>query len=397
MNASVNKNMQDRHILNRRAFIKSAVTGWVLMQSMSSGVLAKSIAPSTNKKKIVWVMLRGAMDSLSCVIPAADPFLTEHRASLVTAMSDTALPLDKGFTLHPALKNCYEWYKNKEFSPVVAVASGYRARSHFDAQDQMESGLDNTDYESGWLARAVAVSSGEGLAISQTVPIALRGTKSSQTWYPSHFAPVDDDLLSRLRALYQQDKEFTQLLETAVTNRDNLAMSEKGKAKPDFSYLAQHCGELLSRDDSANCAMLELGGWDTHNNQSARLNGQLGILDSGLGELKDSLGKVWKDTVVIVTTEFGRTVAVNGTKGTDHGTGSAMFLLGGAVKGQQVLGDWPGLAPKNLYQNRDLMPTSDVRSWMASILHQHWGLSLTQLNQVFPDVQPIAQVLVKSA
>jgi uncharacterized protein (DUF1501 family) len=396
MNDSVNTNLQDKHRLSRRAFIKSTVAGWVLMQSMGSSVLAQSLQSSNSKKKIVWVMLRGAMDSLSCVIPAADPHLTEHRASLVTAIADKALPLDKGFTLHPALKNCYQWYKNKEFSPVVAVASGYRARSHFDAQDQMESGMDNTDYESGWLARAVAAFSGEGLAISQTVPIALRGTKSSQTWFPSHFAPVDDDLLSRLKALCQQDKEFTQLLEKAVSNRDNLAMSENGKAKPDFSYLAQHCGELLSRDDSANCAMLELGGWDTHNNQSARLNRQLGILDSGLGELKNALGNVWKDTVVIVTTEFGRTVKENGTKGTDHGTGSAMFLLGGAVKGQQVLGEWPGLASKNLYQNRDLMPTSDVRSWMATILHQHWGLSLNQLKQVFPDVLPVAQALVKS-
>jgi uncharacterized protein (DUF1501 family) len=286
----------------------------------------------------------------------------------------------------------------------VAVSSGYRKRSHFDAQDQMESGLNTTDYESGWMARAVSMLSTDasnnglvqGLAIAQTVPIALRGGKSSQTWFPSHFTASEDDLLDRLRSLYTGNEEFSDLLESAVTNRDMLDMDDQKRNRPNFSYLAKNCGELLSRNDSANCAMLELGGWDTHNSQALRLNRQFGILDDGLGELKNALGDTWKDTVVIVTTEFGRTVAINGTKGTDHGTGSAMFMLGGAVKGKQVLGTWPGLAKDKLYEKRDLMPTTDVRSWMASILHQHWDLPLDKIAQIFPDVKPIAQAIVKA-
>ncbi|MGJ8682147.1 DUF1501 domain-containing protein [Paraglaciecola sp.] len=379
----------------RRDFIKGGMAGWIIAQSGSSLAVAKDtkIKPS---KKIVWVMLRGAMDSLHGVIPTSDPDYMNIRGPLVETIKDKLLPMQKGFALHPAFKNLYGSYQNKEFFPVVAVASGYRRRSHFDAQDQMESGLDTTDYESGWLARAVALLDGQGLAVAQTVPIALRGDTMSQTWYPPHFTASEDDLLDRLRSLYKGNDEFSTLLEDAILNRDMLDMDERSRARPNFSYLAKNCGEILSKDGSAHCAMLELGGWDTHNNQAARLNRQFDILDKGLGELKAALGDTWKDTVVMVTTEFGRTVAINGTKGTDHGTGSTMFMVGGAVKGQQVLGDWPGLSKEKLFEGRDLMPTSDVRSWMASVLHQHWNLSLDDIAKVFPDVKPIAHAIVKA-
>lgn len=378
----------------RRNFIKGGVAGWIIAQTGA----AQALTQSNNKtsKKIVWVMLRGAMDSLHGVIPLGDPDYMNIRGDFVKPLQDKLLPMDNGYALHPAFKNCYQWYKDKEFAPVVAVASGYRRRSHFDAQDQMESGLNSTDYESGWLARAVAMQDGQGLAVSQTVPIALRGDTQSQTWYPPHFTASEDDLLDRLRNLYRGNDEFSEMLEGAISNRDMLDMDERRRSKPNFSYLAKNCGEILSKDNSANCAMLELGGWDTHNNQVARLNRQFKILDEGLAELKTALGDTWKNTVVIVTTEFGRTVAINGTKGTDHGTGSTLFMLGGAVKGQQVLGQWPGLSKDKLFEERDLMPTTDVRSWMASVLHQHWDMSLDQISQVFPDVTPISRAVVKA-
>ncbi|MCF2946602.1 DUF1501 domain-containing protein [Paraglaciecola aquimarina] len=380
----------------RRDFIKGGMAGWVIAQSATASVLANTSTNNKSSKKIVWVMLRGAMDSLHGVIPTDDPDYMNIRGPLVESIKDKLLPMQNGYALHPAFKNCHTWYQNKEFSPVVAVASGYRRRSHFDAQDQMESGLDTTDYESGWLARAVGLLDGQGLAVAQTVPIALRGQTSSQTWYPPHFSATEDDTLDRLRSLYAGNEEFSNLLESAIMNRDMLDMDERSRAKPNFSYLAKNCGEILNKEDSAQCAMLELGGWDTHNNQATRLNRQFDILDKGLAELKQALGDTWKDTVVIVTTEFGRTVAVNGTKGTDHGTGSTMFLLGGAVKGQQVFGDWPGLAKEQLFEERDLMPTTDVRSWMASVLHQHWNMSLENIAYIFPDVQPIAQAIIKA-
>lgn len=377
--------------LARRDFIKDAVAGWVLL---SSPVAALSETPKANNK-IVWVMLRGAMDSLHAVLPMADPDFMVHRAALVNPIKHQLLPLQNGFALHPALKNCHRWYHDQQCMPIVAVASGYRARSHFEAQDQMESGLDNTDHDNGWLARAVNQTQGQGLAIAQTVPIALRGPQLANTWYPSHFIPSDDDLLDRLALLYQHDDAFSQLLQSAVNTRDSLSMSNEGKSSTQFPLLAQRCGELVANNPAVNCAMLELGGWDTHNNASGRLNRQFKLLDKGLAALEKGLGKTWQETVVIVTTEFGRTVAINGTKGTDHGTGSAMFLLGGAVQGQQVSGKWPSLAPGKLYQNRDLMPTSDVRSWIGGVLQQHWSLSSNQVKQVFPDVAPVMQAIIK--
>ncbi|MDU0354920.1 hypothetical protein RS130_14275 [Paraglaciecola aquimarina] len=167
--------------MQRRDFIKASVAGWIISHTAVRQVLAKTPGSNKPSKKIVWVMLRGAMDSLHGVLPIGDPDFMTHRNSLVAPIADQLLPIGKGFALHPALKNCHSWYQNKELSPVIAVASGYRKRSHFDAQDHMESGLNTTDYDSGWLARAVAALNGYGLAISQTIPIGLRGENSTQT------------------------------------------------------------------------------------------------------------------------------------------------------------------------------------------------------------------------
>jgi uncharacterized protein (DUF1501 family) len=244
------------------------------------------------------------------------------------------------------------------------------------------------------LARAVNAMHGEGVAISQTVPIALRGLDNANTWYPSQFAPVEDDLLNRLSSLYENDPQFEQWLEQAVNSRNTMGMNEKTSKKVNFDELAKRCGELLNQSKNAQFAMLELGGWDTHNAQVNRLNRQFASLDSGLAQLKSALGESWQDTVVLVSTEFGRTVAVNGTGGTDHGTASALFMLGGAVKGKRVLGEWPGLANEQLYEKRDLRPTSDIRSWMGAVLQQHCGLSVEQVKQVFPDVVAVTQTII---
>lgn len=381
--------------MQRRDFIKSTAAGWLFLQTQPVNALTNSThANERANKKIVWVMLRGAMDSLHALQPLFDKHLLANRAPLITPTLNSVMKIDRDFALHPAFKHIQEWYEKGDVLPVVAVATGYRNRSHFDGQDQMESGLNATDHDDGWLARAANARNTEGLAISQTIPIALRGADTQSTWYPSQFAPVDNDLLERLVSLYEEDTEFGKLLKQSVENRDKLSMNDKSRKRPRFPLLAKRCGELLSQSRTAQCAMLEMNGWDTHNSQITRLNRQFGLLDEGLQELKTALGEQWRNTVVIVTSEFGRTVAMNGTQGTDHGTGSAAFFLGGAIKGKRVLGDWPGLAPENLYENRDLMPTSDVRSWIASVLHQHWGLSVAQLKQVFPDVLPVTQVLI---
>jgi len=376
----------------RRQFIQSSVAGCVLMAATPSQLLAKTIE---KPKKLVWVMLRGAMDSLHAVVPTSDPDLMKHRGSLVTPIADKLLPLDANFALHPAFKNLHKLYHQKHFAPVVAVASSYRNRSHFDGQDHMEGGLDRISYDSGWLARVLAEYQGEGLAISRVIPIALRGAAKNQSWYPSQFKPAEQDFLSRLSNLYENDDQFSNWLNDAVSSRELIGTAEnKGKPSPNFEYLAEKCGTILTNNPNASCAMLEMGGWDTHNSQVNRLNRQFSELDNGILALKNALGSTWQDTVVLVTTEFGRTVAVNGTKGTDHGTGAAMFIVGGAVKGGSVLGNWPGLASDALYENRDLMPTSDVRSWISAVLHQHLRINNDKILTIFPGVESVKTSII---
>jgi uncharacterized protein (DUF1501 family) len=174
----------------------------------------------------------------------------------------------------------------------------------------------------------------------------------------------------------------TRLIEGLETQE--MAMSESNNKKAKFKDLATSCGRLLAQDNRIDCAMLEVGGWDTHNNQANRLTNKLKELDSGLAALKENLAESWENTVVIVATEFSRTAKENGTKGTDHGTASAMFIAGGNVAGGRVTGRWPGLKSKQLFENRDLQPTSNSISWISTVLKQQWKMSDAELAKVFP-------------
>jgi uncharacterized protein (DUF1501 family) len=177
-----------------------------------------------------------------------------------------------------------------------------------------------------------------------------------------------------------------------------LDKKQSKKRQGKFIDLTKACANLLTnQNENIDCAMLEFGGWDTHSNQSNRLERNLNELDQGLGELKEGLGKEWQNTVIIIGTEFGRTVKENGTGGTDHGTGSALFLAGGAVQGGRVLGDWPGLETSQLFEQRDLMPTSNSYSWISNVLANHWQIPESALQHVFPNITPNSEVLIKKA
>lgn len=381
--------MGRRNKNQRREFLRNTMASCVLLSLNSVSSQAQGAIKNNKNKKVVWIMLRGAMDSLHAIVPSFDPHYFNYRDNILGEIKDKLLPLDDGYGLHPAFSHLHSLYKKNQFSPVVAVASGYRERSHFDAQDQMESGLNQTDHENGWMARAIEQYRGQSIAISRTIPIALRANSETpaNTWYPSSFKPADDDLIDRLEMLYEDDLELSQLLNQAKEQRDNPNMMSVRKSRPKFALLAARCGEILQNDDNINCAMLELGGWDTHNNQSGRLNRQFTQLDDGIKALQTGLGDRWNETLVIVSTEFGRTVALNGTAGTDHGTGSCLFLLGGNLaQGGQVQGEWPGLAQENLFEGRDLQPTSDVRAWISRNLKTHWQLSTQQAKRIFPDL-----------
>jgi uncharacterized protein (DUF1501 family) len=371
----------------RRNFLKALAASLVVYQQP---LLATNLH-TKNPPKVVWVMLRGALDSLHTVIPTFEPALKilrptlyksiEHKWQLLTQ----APSLQQGYALHPALVNLHHWYQNKQLLPIVAVSSGYKKRSHFEAQDYLESALTIPDSDSGWLARAIQVKNKQAMAISQSMPISLRGENQlSNTWYPSRLPDAQPETYQALQHLYQYSEQLSGRLEEglameALLDKQNMAKKQQGN----FINLSHSCGKLLAQPNM-DCAMLTLGGWDTHKNQSGQLQRQLSLLDKGLQALKMQLGPQWDNTLVIVATEFGRTVKENGTRGTDHGTASALFLAGGKVNGGKILGDWPGLQPTQLHQQRDLKATSNSFDWIAGSLQQHWQLSDQQVRHIFP-------------
>lgn len=365
----------------RRQLVKMMGASLVLMNTPMFAKTKKG-----KPAKVVWVLLRGAMDSLHTVIPTQESQYKVLRPKLANGFDSTLLKLNSEFSLHPALQNLHDMYLKKQLLPIVAVGSGFSERSHFDGQDYLESGLSSLDHDNGWLARAIEQQSQstKGIAIANSVPISMRGSEKISTWFPSQLKDADENIYEALLDLYQGDNVLLSKLEEGLNTQamaDNKVSRRKGK----FVDLARSCAKLLANENDINCAMLEVGGWDTHNNQVGRLNRQLQELDSGIAALKSELSEQWQDTVVIVATEFGRTAKENGTGGTDHGSASAMFVAGGAVQGGQVLGQWPGLNTEQLYKKRDLMPTSNIFSWIGTILQQHWQLSEQQISDIFPN------------
>ena len=369
----------------RRQFLGLGLAGMVLLHQRR--VLGEP-APAT-PRKFVWIILRGALDPLHTVVPAFDRGLGAARGVLFGAIDERLLPLDDGYGLHPQLKTLHSWYRERSFAPVVAVATQYRSRSHFDAQDVLECGLMPVEHDNGWLARALGAYHGESIAIARSLPITLRGTGHAQTWYPSTLPSADEDLYQRLLQLYQHDDALRTRLQEGLATREGLEIEGAQSRRPRFANLTRACGQLLADNADASCAVLEMSGWDTHTAQINRLDRQFRQFDEGLQALREALGAQWSNTLIAIGTEFGRTVAINGTGGTDHGTASVLLLAGGALGGGRVLGEWPGLASADLFEGRDLRPTSDIRSWIGAALAEHWSLDGQQQWAIFPGAEPV--------
>jgi uncharacterized protein (DUF1501 family) len=360
------------------------------------GRVSLALAAPATEKRFVVVLLRGALDGLSAVPPYGDPAFSDVRGAL--ALPGPGAPggvLDLGgfYGLHPALANLHAMYVGGEAAVVHAAAGHYRSRSHFEAQDFLESGSDQR-LNSGWLNRAVGLMPqrpGVDLALSVGLspPLVLRGPVTVQAWAPERFAQPDPDLYARLVSLSARDPIIGPALAEGVKRRGDAAAA-LGDAPSDpkhdrsFATLAGTAGHLLAQENGPRIAVLEIGGWDTHAQQQHRLQVQLAQLDAGLAALKQGLGPAWSNTAVLAVTEFGRTAHINGTGGTDHGTAGAAFLCGGAIAGGRVLADWPGLGQGRLFENRDLAPTTDVRSIIKGLLNQHLDLPLSRLATVLP-------------
>jgi len=364
-------------------------------------------APATEKRFVV-VILRGALDGLSAVPAYGDPAFSDVRGGL--ALPGPAAPggvLDLGgfYGLHPALSAFHAMYVSGEAAVVHAAAGHYRSRSHFEAQDYLESGTDHR-LNSGWLNRAVGLMPqrpGVDLALSVGLspPLVLRGPVTVQAWAPERFAQPDPDLYARLVSLSANDPIIGPALAEGIKRRGDAAAA-LGDAPADpkhdrsFATLAGTAGHLLAQENGPRIAVLEIGGWDTHAQQQHRLQVQLAQLDAGFAALKQGLGPAWSNTAVLAVTEFGRTAHINGTGGTDHGTAGAAFLLGGAISGGRVLADWPGLGQGRLFENRDLAPTTDIRSIIKGLLNQHLNLPLSRLATVLPsstDATPLSGLI----
>lgn len=408
-------------MLSRRLLLQAAAASATLAQLPLSARLA--MAGAEADKRLIVVVLRGAMDGLAAAAPWGDRDYRAQRGALALARPGEPgglLDLDGLFGLHPALAPLQPLWARGELAIAPAVATGYRDRSHFDAQDILENGTD-TAYAvpDGWLNRALAPLGGHdrkiGLAVGTTVPLLMRGPVRIATYAPKLLPDVDDAFLAKVRQMYAGDDVLHTMLEEAVESsgmveqamgepvRGEPAMADSGMGAPRrrriynprrkngpeaTRELFTAAGKLLADANGPRIAVIDTGGWDTHAGQGAA-EGALAIqfrtLASGLAALPEALGPAWAKTAVIVVTEFGRTAQVNGSGGTDHGTGSLALLMGGAVRGGRVLTPWPGMSEKALFEGRDVAPATDLRALFKGLLRDHAGVPEAALeDKVFP-------------
>ncbi|WP_174504141.1 DUF1501 domain-containing protein [Acidiphilium sp. C61] len=407
--------------LSRRA----TLLGLATVATLGRTRLALAAAPTDSR--FVVVLLRGALDGMEAVIPHGDPDLARLRPGLVP---QAALWHDLGgfYALHPALARFHTLYAAGELLAVHAIAGPYRTRSHFEAQDLLQTGVEQIGMNSGWLNRLIAElpadgdPGGIGLAAGIGTPLILRGAAPVGAYAPVGFAQPDQGLYAAIGRLNAGDPVFGPAIARGLGSRrfdqatftagaapameDEHMMNPAGPAHPvgrpadrlaghpadryGFPELAARVGTLLAAAQGPRIAAFQLEGWDTHVNQMQLLPGPLGGLDRGVAALKAALGPAWAKTAVLVITEFGRTARVNGTRGTDHGTATVAFLAGGAVLGGRVKATWPGLKDRQLFQNRDLAPTADLRALAKGVLAAQFGLGPAALGRIFPESAAIA-------
>jgi len=417
----------DLHSPSRRELLLASGTlfAWAYVPKLA---LAQGRDP-----RLLVIVLRGALDGLAAVAPVGEPGWVPLRGdkALVLDGATPALPLNSMFALNPAMTNLHRIYKAGAATIVHAVASPYRERSHFDGQDVLESGLARPGaVATGWLNRALTAlvpanranpKARDAFAVGPIAPLVVRGPASVMAWTPPRLPPTSDDTIMRLLDLYRHtDPALARVLEERL-GLATIARAGGMDARPDGTaparpaggqgaaqgaaqvraYFADSAGaaaKFLARPDGPRIGALAFDGWDTHADEGAlngRLAALLGALDGAIAAIETNMGAAWRETVVAVITEFGRTARINGTQGTDHGTGTVAFLAGGALKGGRVVADWPGL--KNLHENRDLKPTTDLRAVLKGLLKDHLRIEDKALaGDIFPDsaaVKPMAGLL----
>jgi uncharacterized protein (DUF1501 family) len=401
--------------MNRRKFLKQIglVSGGTLLAIDSHDWVARSATTSNKPKRLIVVFLRGAVDGLNVVIPHWESAYYDSRSLIAIAPPNEpngALDLDGRFGLHPALNTLIPLWKEGNLAFVHASGSQNSTRSHFDAQDYMESGTPGIKTtQDGWMNRLLGLSPTsspiQAVNVGATMPRILAGNRAVATLPVGKDAerrlPLDRPMVSEafnqlysgndaLSKAYQEGRAARQQLmadlDKEMMQANNGALSTAG-----FARDTQQLARLMVKDSSVQLAFLALGGWDTHINQggtTGQLARNLKALGEGLAALKQGLGSVYSDTAIVVMSEFGRTVRENGNGGTDHGHGNVMWLMGGPIKGGKVYGEWPGLAESQLFEGRDLAVTTDFRDVISSVLTKHLQLDAAKLQQIFPKYSP---------
>jgi uncharacterized protein (DUF1501 family) len=370
--------------------------------------------------RMLVIVLRGALDGLAAVAPVGDPDWIKLRGDKALTLDGKTppLPLDSFFALNAAMPNAHRLYKTGQATIVHATATPYRERSHFDGQDVLESGVGKVGASyTGWLNRALSALEPEGrvtgvpraFAVGPVTPLVVRGPARVMSWVPLRLPVASDDTTLRLLDLYNHtDPALARALEGRIrltamardANIDTMTPREGQVTGPMLervrAYFAEAAGtaaKYLARPDGPRVGALAFNGWDTHINEgvaSGLLANLLGALDGALHAIETNMGEAWRETVVAFVTEFGRTARINGTDGTDHGTGTIALLAGGALKGGRVVADWPGLKPSDLHEQRDLKPTTDLRAVLKGLLKDHLRVDERALTEaVFPGSEAV--------
>lgn len=380
--------------IDRRGFLGLGASALTLAALPKFGLAASGL----DDTRFLLVLLRGGMDALHVLQPLGDPAFAGLRgAFLETPGQPSPSRLDSDFALHGRLPFLAALYARRQLLPVVAVAPPYRQRSHFEAQDCVENGTASAGGTTGWLNRCVAALPGaEGMAISAVMPLAMRGPGNVTTWSPPLGNHIDPILWQQLQWLYAADSVLG-----PTFARIDPGMAAEG-ARPDrglrLPQAMAAAARFMAQPHGPRIGFVEDTGWDTHSGELAVLDRKLAELDAALSAFHEGAQPVWGRTVVAIVTEFGRTAAINGTGGTDHGTGGVAFLAGGAVRGGRVAGDWPGLGRDQLNEGRDLYATTDLRAVFKGVLRDHLGVADRVLaQQVFPEsgaIRPLADLVV---
>jgi uncharacterized protein (DUF1501 family) len=374
--------------MNRRDFVRSMCYGGIATWALPR----VSFAQVKQGGRFVFVLLRGGFDGLAAAVPYGDPDYHALRDTFAFNQSELT-PLDDTFGLAPGLSPLRTLWDSNEIAVLHAMAIPHRTRSHFDGQAILETGLDHPVGSSdGWLNRLLQVMSGRraGIAIAAGMPLSLTGPYEVESWSPTKLGVVDDAFLERLAVLYRSDAALQGRFEAAM-HQQSLVGEEPmagGKARRGgITPLMQAAARILRPDQGPNIAAMEFSGWDTHANQGMAggpLDRLLGQLADGLVAFRLEMGPAWQTTTVVVMTEFGRTARPNGTRGTDHGTAGAGFVIGPRLSRARVVADWPGLGQGALFEGRDLKPTLDTRSALKAALAGTFDLTAPQLERIFP-------------